>query len=82
MNNSEKVISSEPPSFEEILDETCERLWDKKREYVLRRLRELDDNLSCLEQEVEDHLNCLEQEQELEDIVGEPHKDRSVTGGI
>jgi hypothetical protein len=69
VNNSERVIPSEPPSFEEMLDETCERLWDKKREYTLRRLRELDDHLSCLEQE-------------LEDFVGEPRKDRSVSGEI
>jgi hypothetical protein len=53
VKNPEKVVLSEPPSFEELLEKTCERLWDKKRQYTLRRLRELDDRLCGLEQELE-----------------------------
>jgi hypothetical protein len=53
VKNSERAVLSEPSSFDDLLDKTCERLWDKKRQYTLRRLRELDDNLSSLEQELE-----------------------------
>jgi hypothetical protein len=49
----EKILLSDPPSFEELLDKTCERLWDKKKQYTLRRLQELDARLSGLEQELE-----------------------------
>jgi hypothetical protein len=53
VKNSKKDVLSDPPSFEEILDETCERLWDKKKQYTLRRLRELDERLTRLERELE-----------------------------
>lgn len=53
MKDPKKVVFSDPPSFEELLDETCERLWDKKRQYTLRRLQELDNRLTCLERELE-----------------------------
>lgn len=53
MKEPEKIVLSDPPSFEELLDKTCERLWDKKKQYTLRRLRELDERLRGLEQELE-----------------------------
>lgn len=53
MRDPKKLVLSDPPSFEELLDETCERLWDKKKQYTLRRLQELDDRLTCLEGELE-----------------------------
>ncbi|MFP3090380.1 hypothetical protein LQZ21_08645 [Treponema sp. TIM-1] len=53
MKDSEKAVLSDPSSFDDLLDKTCERLWDKKKQYTLRRLRELDDNLNSLEQELE-----------------------------
>ncbi|MDR2631279.1 MAG: hypothetical protein LBC60_10190 [Spirochaetaceae bacterium] len=53
VKNSKNAVLSDPPSFENMLGETCERLWDKKRQYTLRRLRELDDHLTLLEQELE-----------------------------
>jgi hypothetical protein len=53
VKNSENIVLSDPPSFGDLLDKTCERLLDKKKQYVLRRLRELDDDLTVLEQELE-----------------------------
>ncbi|MDR2757822.1 MAG: hypothetical protein LBB78_00405 [Spirochaetaceae bacterium] len=53
MKNSEEIVLSDPPSFDDLLDKTCERLWNKKKQYTLRRLRELDHNLNILEQELE-----------------------------
>jgi hypothetical protein len=46
------LILSRDPSFDQVLDETCERLWDKKVRYSLRRLQELEDILSKMEQEL------------------------------
>jgi hypothetical protein len=63
VKDSEKIVPSAPLSFEDMLDETCERLWDKKKQHTLQRLQELDDHLSCLEQE-------------LERLVTGSHKDR------
>jgi hypothetical protein len=53
VKDSKKSVLSDSPSFEELLDETFERLWDKKKQYTLRRLRELDDRLTRLEGELE-----------------------------
>jgi hypothetical protein len=49
---------SEAPSFEQVLDETCERLWDKKVRYSLRRLEEMEDTLGKIEQELNEVLSC------------------------
>jgi hypothetical protein len=41
------------PSFEAVLDDTCDRLWDRKVRYSIRRIQELDAVLSALEQELD-----------------------------
>jgi hypothetical protein len=54
MNSSEKPPAlSGPPSFETVLDQTCDRLWDRKVQYSIRRLREMEGHLSVLEQELD-----------------------------
>jgi TfoX/Sxy family transcriptional regulator of competence genes len=62
VKNSEKIVRPDLSSFEDLLDETCERLWDKKKQHTLQRLRELDDHLTLLEQK-------------LEKLLVESHKD-------
>jgi hypothetical protein len=39
-------------SFNEVLDGACERLWDKKVELAIRRIRQLDEYLFRMEQEL------------------------------
>jgi hypothetical protein len=50
------VLSSEDLSFEELLSHTCDRLWDKKVQYSLTRLEELDGLLGNLERELDEAL--------------------------
>jgi hypothetical protein len=40
-------------SFEEVLDQTCDRLWDKKVQYSMRRIQEMEDYLDKLERELD-----------------------------
>jgi hypothetical protein len=40
-------------SFEEVLDSACDRLWDKKVRYSMRRIQELEDYLDVLERELD-----------------------------
>jgi hypothetical protein len=44
----------DPPSFDVILDETLERLWEKKIRHTLERLDEMEDTLDCLEEDLEE----------------------------
>lgn len=41
-------------SFETMLDDVCDRLWDRKVSYSLRRIREMDAALAVLEQELDE----------------------------
>jgi hypothetical protein len=45
---------SETQSFETMLDDICDRLWDRKVRYSIRRLQEMDALLAGLEQELEE----------------------------
>lgn len=54
--NRESVIVSENVSFETVLDRTCERLWGKKVQYSIKRIRELESALLGIEQELDDVL--------------------------
>ncbi|MDR0386459.1 MAG: hypothetical protein LBH57_00345 [Treponema sp.] len=40
-------------SFETMLDDVCGQLWDRKVNYSLRRIREMDALLAALEQELD-----------------------------
>ncbi|MDR2518709.1 MAG: hypothetical protein LBD13_04770 [Spirochaetaceae bacterium] len=51
--DKESVILSDNVSFESVLDKTCERLWGKKIQYSIRRIRELETTLQGLEQELD-----------------------------
>ncbi|MDR0568314.1 MAG: hypothetical protein LBG87_03815 [Spirochaetaceae bacterium] len=51
--DKESVILSDNVSFEMILDKTCERLWGKKIQYSIRRIREMDATLQGIEQELD-----------------------------
>lgn len=55
--DKESVILSDNVSFETVLDRTCERLWGKKVQYSIRRIRELEATLQGIEHEL-DTLLC------------------------
>ena len=46
------------PSFESMLDTTCDRLLEKHIQYSIRRIGEMDEQLARLEKELDDFL-CL-----------------------
>jgi hypothetical protein len=48
------VLSEDRVSFNEVLNGACDRLWDKKVELSIRRIRQLDEYLVRLEQELTD----------------------------
>jgi hypothetical protein len=48
------VLSKNRMSFDEVLNGACDRLWDKKVELSIRRIRQLDEYLVRLEQELAD----------------------------
>jgi len=37
------------PSFEAVLDATCERLWERHAQFSIRRIREMEEELNNLE---------------------------------
>jgi hypothetical protein len=41
-------------SFEAMLDDVCDRLWDRKVSYSLRRIREMDAALAVMERELDE----------------------------
>jgi hypothetical protein len=41
-------------SFETMLDDICDKLWDRKVTYSLRRIREMDAALGVLERELDE----------------------------
>jgi hypothetical protein len=54
MNSREKPAAlSASPAFETVLDQTCDRLWDRKVEYSIRHIREMEERLALLEQELD-----------------------------
>ena len=57
--NSNVLIErdSKAPSFETVLDTTCERLLEKHIQYSIRRLGEMDEELARLEKELDDFLS-------------------------
>lgn len=44
---------SEPLSFETVLDQACNRLWDKKIQYSIRMIRQMEEWLTGLERELD-----------------------------
>jgi len=46
----------EEASFEDVLDTTCERLWERHIQYSIRRIREMEEELKCLEQELDEFI--------------------------
>ena len=57
MNSGEKPVSiSMDSSFSSVVDETCQRLMDKQIQYSIRRIQEMADRLSVLEQELDTFL--------------------------
>jgi len=49
-------VDPQDPSFEVVLDETCERLREKHAQYSIRRIREMDEELGRLEKDLDEFL--------------------------
>ena len=49
----EAVILSDTSTFKEVVDEACNRLWDRRVRYSIRRIREMEDALKTLELELD-----------------------------
>ena len=41
------------PSFETVLETTCERLWERRVQYSIRRIQEMGEILDDIERELE-----------------------------
>jgi hypothetical protein len=54
MPGEDTVTASGNRSFEAMLDEVCDKLWDRRVGYSLRRIREMDAALSALERELDE----------------------------
>jgi hypothetical protein len=54
MPGKDTVSLSDKRSFETMLDDVCDRLWDRKVSYSLRRIREMDLALGALERELDE----------------------------
>jgi hypothetical protein len=58
MNHSDKThdgpaVFTDKSSFKEVVDQTFDRLWDRKAQHSIRHIRELEDQLSALELELD-----------------------------
>jgi hypothetical protein len=58
MNHSDKTrdewaVISDTSSFKEMVDQTFDRLWDRKVQHSIRHIRELEEQLSALELELD-----------------------------
>ena len=50
------VFLTEEPSFETVLDTTCERLNEKHTQFSIRRIKKMDEELAVLEKELDEFL--------------------------
>ena len=44
------------PSFEAVLDATCERLWERHVQYSIRRIREMQEELNSIEKTLDEFM--------------------------
>ena len=44
------------PSFEAVLDATCERLWERHVQYSIRRIREMEEELNAIEKALDEFM--------------------------
>jgi hypothetical protein len=49
---------SEDSSFDDMVKATCNRLWDKKVEYSIRRIDEMRQTLDGIDKELTEFLDC------------------------
>jgi len=48
------------PSFEAVLDATCERLWERHVQYSIRRIQEMEEELNSIERALDEFIGALE----------------------
>jgi hypothetical protein len=58
MNHSDRTrdetaVFSDKSSFKEVVDETFDRLWDRKVQLSIRHIRDLEEQLDALELELD-----------------------------
>ena len=51
-----RELDSGELSFASVLDTACERLWEKRIQYSIRRIREMDEELAGLERELDEFI--------------------------
>jgi len=44
------------PSFEDVLDTTCERLWERHTQYSIRRIGEMQEELNSIERTLDEFI--------------------------
>ena len=54
--SEQPVTISKNPSFSSVVDEACDRLMDRQAKYSIRRIQEMGDRLTGLEQELDEFL--------------------------
>ena len=59
-NNVNSDTDTDESSFDELLDTTCWNLWEKRVEYSIRRIMEMDEELGRLEAELENSIKIHE----------------------
>lgn len=57
MSDKNLFLLAGETSFEEILDSACERLEEKRVQYTIRRIKEMNTVLAALEQELDVYIN-------------------------
>ena len=54
--NEKIAFNAEAYTFSDIVDRACEGLMDRQIKYSIRRIQEMEDFLSCMEQELDEFL--------------------------
>jgi len=53
------TVVTEEQSFETVLDSACERLREKHVQYSIRRIREMDEELTRIEKELNEFIGAF-----------------------
>jgi hypothetical protein len=56
MSGEHSIIISKDSSFEEVLDDACEKLMERQVQYSIRQIHELENRLDGLERELDEFL--------------------------
>jgi hypothetical protein len=54
--NEKPAAAQDVCSFNDMVDETCDKLMDKQIKHSIRRIMEMEERLECLEKELDDFI--------------------------